>query len=273
MNRTPVMIIVDSNIMVKDRIRKILSDQEMIIHEALNRRELLNLMEEHKNNVDLIVTDIELDTDRDFDGISLIRVVKSRSDMIPVVVLTSESRKDVITQYLMAGSADYILKPFEDQYLKEKLLRHINIESLSEFTVLKFSLMNYLEHEIYKAKKGRYAFTLVKNSFVLQEDLGEDAANHDFYRYARDVYKTIKELFWESDLYIQHGYHSHLGFFPFCDHASSRILSKKIAEAYQTYQMTHPEMLDYTLVQRFSTYPSDGETPGELLAALETDRS
>jgi CheY-like chemotaxis protein len=267
------MIIVDSNIMVKDRIRKILSDQEMKIYEALNRRELLNLMEEHKNNVDLIVTDIELDTDRDFDGISLIRIVKSRSDMIPVVVLTSESKKDVITQYLLAGSADYILKPFEDQYLKEKLLRHINIESLSEFTVLKFSLMNYLEHEIYKARKGRYAFTLLKNTFV-HEPANQDApGEQDFYRHAREVYATMKALFWESDLYIQHGYHSHLGFFPFCDHASSRILSKKIAEAYQAYQMTQPEMLDYTLVQRFSTYPCDGETPRELLEALETDRS
>lgn len=267
MESLPVVVLVDSNSVVKERIRKILSDQDITIYEALSRQDLLGIMEQNKNQINLIVTDIEIDTERNFDGISLIQMVKNKSDTIPVVVVTSESRKDVITRYLREGTADYILKPFEDNYLKEKLLKHINVESLTEFTALKFSLKNYLEHEIYKAKKGRYSFTLLKISFQLNTSSID--TNNEFYKYAKAVYREIKSLFWDSDLYIQHGYHSHLGFFPFCTQENSKIISDKIIKKYEEFKLSDPEMQNYTINQTFSTYPIDGETPADLLEALE----
>lgn len=267
MESLPVVVLVDSNVVVKDRIRKILADQEVKIYEALNRRELLEILAENKYQVDLIVTDIEIDTDRSFDGLSLIKLVQSKSDAIPVMVLTSESKKEVITQYLRQGTADYVLKPFEDNYLKEKILKHISIESLTEFTVLKFSLKNYLEHEIYKAQKGNYSFSLLKISFQLSSQMAE--ASNEFYKHANAVYREIKSLFWDSDLYIQHGYHSHLGFFPFCNQENSKIISDKIIRKYEEYQLSDPEMQNYVIKQTYSTYPIDGETPVDLLAALE----
>ena len=138
MESAPVVVLVDPNRVVKERIRKILSDQDVTIYESLSKEDLLCVMKENENQINLIITDIEIDTERNFDAMSLIEMVKDRSDTIPVVVVTSDSRKDVITKYLREGAADYILKPFEDDYLKEKLLRHINVESLTEFTVLKF---------------------------------------------------------------------------------------------------------------------------------------
>jgi CheY-like chemotaxis protein len=267
MDSLPVVVLVDSNSVVKERIRKILSDQDITIYEASSRQDLLGIMEQNKNQINLIVTDIEIDTERSFDGISLIQMVKNKSDTIPVVVVTSESRKDVITRYLREGTADYILKPFEDNYLKEKLLKHINVESLTEFTVLKFSLKNYLEHEIYKAKKGNYSFTLLKISFQLNSQDAE--ASNEFYKHAKAVYREIKSLFWDSDLYIQHGYHSHLGFFPFCTEENSKIISDKIIRKYEEFKLTDPAMQNYVINQTYSTYPIDGETPADLLEALE----
>ncbi|WP_373483189.1 PleD family two-component system response regulator [Acetobacterium sp.] len=267
MDSLPVVVLVDSNSVVKERIRKILSDQDITIYEASSRQDLLGIMEQNKNQINLIVTDIEIDTDRNFDGISLIQMVKNKSDTIPVVVVTSESRKDIITRYLREGTADYILKPFEDNYLKEKLLKHINVESLTEFTVLKFSLKNYLEHEIYKAKKGNYSFTLLKISFQLNSQAAE--ASNEFYKHAKAVYREIKSLFWDSDLYIQHGYHSHLGFFPFCTEENSKVISDKIIRKYEEFKLADPAMQNYVINQTYSTYPIDGETPADLLEALE----
>ena len=267
MESLPVVVLVDSNSVVKERIRKILSDQDVTIYEASSRQDLIDIMEQNKNQINLIVTEIEIDMERSFDGISLIQMVKNKSDTIPVVVVTSESRKAVITRYLREGTADYILKPFEDNYLKEKLLRHINVESLTEFTILKFSLKNYLEHEIYKAKKGNYSFTLLKISFQLNTRASE--ASNEFYKHAKAVYREIKSLFWDSDLYIQHGYHSHLGFFPFYTQENSQIISDKIIRKYEEFKLNDPEMQNYDINQTYSTYPSDGETPAELLEALE----
>ncbi len=268
MESAPVVVLVDPNRIVKERIRKILSDQEVTIYESLSKEDLLCVMEENKNQINLIVTDIEIDTERNFDAMSLIKMVKHRSDTIPVVVVTSESRKDVITKYLREGAADYILKPFENDYLKAKLLRHINVESLTEFTVLKFSLKNYLEHEIYKAKKGRYNFTLLKVSFEFSGDATE--ISNEFHKHAKTVYQEIKSLFWDSDLYIQHGYQSHLGFFPFCSQENSKILCDKIIGQYDDLKLRNPHIQNYTIRQICSTYPIDGETPADLLEALET---
>jgi len=269
MQSLPVVVLVDSNMVVKDRIRKILADQDVTIYEALSRNELLDVLTENKYQVDLIVTDIEIDTDRSFDGLSLIKLVQSKSDTIPVMVLTSESKKEVITKYLRQGTADYVLKPFEDNYLKEKILKHISIESLTEFTVLKFSLKNYLNHEIYKAQKGGYNFTLLKISFSLNPGFAEIEAANEFYKHSKAVYREIKSLFWESDLYIQHGYHSHLGFFPFCNHQNSKVIADKIMAKYQEYQRQDPDMQRYEITQNYSTYPTDGETAADLLKALE----
>lgn len=267
MESLPVVVLVDPNRMVKERIRQILADQDVTIYETLSQHDLLNIMEENKNQVSLIVTDIEIDTQRNFDGISLIKMVKKRSDTVPVVVVTSESRKEVITKYLQEGTADYILKPFEDNYLKQKLLRHINVESLTEFTALKFSLKNYLEHEIYKAKKGRYSFSLLKISFEFNGASSE--ASNAFYKHAKTIFWEIKSLFWDSDLYIQHGYQSHLGFFPFCTQENSKIICDKIIGKYDDLKLQDPQIQNYAIKQASSTYPIDGETPADLLEVLE----
>ena len=269
MDNLPIVVLVDSNIVVKNRIRKILADQEITIYEAFNRQEVLNILDENNNKIDLIITDIEIDTDSSLDGISLIKLVKNKSDTIPVVVLTSTSKKEVITRYLEEGTAEYILRPFEDAYLKEKILKHINFETLTEFTVLKFSLKNFLESELYKAKKGGYNFTLLKISFKLKEEHASMQQNNEFYKHSNEVYQEIKSLFWDSDLYIQHGYHSHLGFFPFSNQQSSKVIGDKIIAKYEEFQQTDPEMQYYEMHQTYATYPTDGETALELLKALE----
>jgi len=268
MENLPVLVISDPNILVKHRIKSILADQEIKIYEASNRQEILKVLTENNNKVDLIITDIEIDVNDSFDGIGLIKLVKSKSDAIPVVILTSTSKKDVITKYLLEGTADYILKPFEDDFLKEKILKYINIESLTEFTVLKFSLKNFLEGEIYKAKKGGYNFSLIKCSFIMNSDDDQSQSKDGFYKYAKSIYTEIKSMFWESDLYIQHGYQSHLGFFPFCSQDNTQVIAHKIIEKFDQFKATDARMSNISVIQSFATYPSDGETTTELLNAL-----
>ena len=114
MLKVPVVVLVDPNTVIKKRIRNILSNQDIKIYEASNPQDVLKLLSENNNEINLFITDIEIDTNNAFDGISLIRLVKNRSNNIPVVVLTSISKKETITRCIMEGTSDYILKPFED---------------------------------------------------------------------------------------------------------------------------------------------------------------
>lgn len=268
MDNLPVVVVIDQNTVVKNRIRSILANQDINIYEAYNRHEILNILSENNYKVDLIITDIEIDTNTSFDGISLIKLVKTKRSSIPVVVLTSISKKDVITRCLLEGAADYILKPFEDEYLKEKLLKYINIENLTELTVLKFNLNNFLASEIHKAKKGNYNFSLLMVKFNSSSEDESNAPKCGFYNYAESIYKDIKTLFWESDLYIQHGFQSHLGFFPFCDQDNTKVIIQKISSRFEKFKLSEPDLNNYSITQVFATYPTDGDTSSALLQAL-----
>ena len=74
------------------------------------------------------------------------------------------------------------------------LLKYIDIENLTELTVLQFNLKNFLESEIYKAKKGKYDFSLVAIQFdSTTENKGENA-HYEFYNYSEKIYKEMKSL-------------------------------------------------------------------------------
>lgn len=268
MDNVPVVLLVDQNTMVKSRIRDILSNQKIKILEAYNQQGIQRLLSDYNYKIDLVVSEIEIDSGNDFNGISLIHLIKKVRSSIPVVILTSISKKSVITQCLLEGAADYILKPFEDEYLKEKLLKYINIESLTEQTVLKFNLKNYLESEIYKAKKGKYYFSLLMIQFDSCSGYNAASQKYSFYHFAEPVYKELKSLFWESDLYIQHGFQSHLGFFPFCDQNNTKIIIHKILDKFEEYKNAEPNMSNYSIHHAFATYPTDGKTASDLLHSL-----
>lgn len=267
MDNLSVVVLAGHNTLVNNRLKTIFAEQNIKIYEAYNRRELLRILYQN-NSINLILTEIEIDVKNGFDGINLIRVVKAKRSSIPVVVLTSICKKEVITKCLREGAADYILKPFKDEYLKERLLKYIDIEKLTESTVLHFNLKNFLESEIHKAKKGKYCFSLLKIQFDSVTEEESSIPNHCFYQYAESIYNEIKSLFWESDLYIQQGYQCHLGFFPFCDDRNRIFVIDKIESRFQKYKLMEPNMKDYSITYTFASYPTDGETASELLRNL-----
>jgi len=268
MENVPIVVLLDQNTMVKSRIRNNFSNQGVKIYEAYNRRELLRILSQNNNKVDLIVTEIEIDAKNSFSGIDLIQLVKTKRSSIPVVVLSSVGKKEVITRCLLEGAADYILKPFKDEYLKEKLLKYINIENLTESTVLQFNLKNFLDSEIYKAKKGNYCFSLLKIQFDSSADDESILPNYAFCRYAEFIYQEMKALFWDSDLYIRHGYQCHLGFFPFCNQRNTEVIIEKIKSGFERSKLIEPNLSDYFITHTFATFPTDGETTSELLSNL-----
>lgn len=268
MDNLPVVILLDHNTLVKSRIRNIFANQDVKIYEACNRMELLRILSVNHNMVDLIVTETEIDIKDGFDGIDLIKLVKARRNRIPVVVLSSVGKKDVITRYLMEGAAEYILKPFKDDYLKDKLLKYISITNLTESTVLQFNLKNYLDSEIYKAKKKNYCFSLLKIQFDSCAEEESELSKYGFFRYDEHIYQEMKTLFWESDIYIRLGHQCHLGFLPFCNRENAEVIIGKIQSGFESLKLAEPNINDYSITHAFVTYPADGETSSDLLSNL-----
>ena len=82
-----------------------------------------------ENAYDLILTDIQMP---DFSGLDIAEYVKSHDNVVksktPVVAFTANVMKDDLDRYLKLGISDYLLKPFKEIHLYNKLIKVLKIE-------------------------------------------------------------------------------------------------------------------------------------------------
>lgn len=89
------------------------------VYEGGNGQE--GLEQARDNWVDLILTDINMPI---MDGISFIRALKSDEMLksIPVIVISTEGRDDVVQTALELGASHYITKPFRPEEIGRDVL-------------------------------------------------------------------------------------------------------------------------------------------------------
>jgi CheY-like chemotaxis protein len=268
MKDLPVVVFAGYNSVIKNRILLLLSEQEIEFYEAKSSYELQRILAGKNYRVDLLISDLEIDSHNEFSTVSLIKQMKMNGGShIPIIVLSAESKKNIVEICLQTGATEYVLKPFKDEYLKDKVLKYINFENLNRSTLLNFNLNDFLSGEIYKAKKGDYSFTLLSMKFFA--DIDEDMDYAIFLRHSDLIYQSIRELFWEADLYIQYGFQSHFGFFPFCTSSTRNVVSKKIHACFENLKKAEPALSYCSYTQSFASYPLDGNTVAELLTKLK----
>ena len=115
------VLIVDDSATMRALIRKVLVISGFDIgeyYEGANGHEALGILEH--NWVDIILSDIHMPG---MDGAALVEALKDHKlwRNIPVVLITTESRPEVITPFLNLGVQDYIQKPFRPETIRNKL--------------------------------------------------------------------------------------------------------------------------------------------------------
>ncbi len=82
-----------------------------------------------ENTYDIILTDIQMP---EFSGLDIAAYVKSHENLLksrtPVVAFTANVMKDDLDRYLKLGISDYLLKPFKEIHLYNKLIKVLKID-------------------------------------------------------------------------------------------------------------------------------------------------
>jgi DNA-binding response OmpR family regulator len=73
-----------------------------------------------EGSVDLILLDVTMPV---LDGPGMLARMRDAKDKTPVIMLTSESKRSVVTSALKLGIDDYILKPFKPEDLRAKMIK------------------------------------------------------------------------------------------------------------------------------------------------------
>jgi two-component system chemotaxis response regulator CheY len=115
------VLIVDDSATMRALIRKVLVISGFDVGEYFevgNGLEALEVLEH--NWVDIILSDLHMP---EMDGAGLVQELKKHEMWrhIPVVLITTEARPEVINPFLNLGVQDYIQKPFRPETIREKL--------------------------------------------------------------------------------------------------------------------------------------------------------
>ena len=113
-------LVVDDSRAVRRFVGATLSDLGWTVQEAASAPEALAYLESQERSPALMTLDWNMP---EVSGMDLLRDIRSQARFRRCVILmiTSETRAEQVAQALLAGADDYVMKPFTEDVLKEKL--------------------------------------------------------------------------------------------------------------------------------------------------------
>lgn len=93
------------------------------ILEAADGEQALNLLIQHNtsgNQIELVISDWNMPKMTGLEFLKQVRASQEWSNL-PFILLTSESERDQVTEAILAGVSQYVVKPFAAKAFEEKL--------------------------------------------------------------------------------------------------------------------------------------------------------
>ncbi|MBF4691857.1 response regulator [Fusibacter ferrireducens] len=164
------ILVVDINTTTSYRIRKLLDNSNIEIITATTSMETINRISSVDRKIDLVIIDVQLGPEDGFELISHIREIR---DDIVICIVTSQNTRRSFVKGIKVGALDYILKPFEDEYLKQKLIFHIDAIELAKS--IPDRSPKTIDQAIYNAVKKaiREGYELMIGLFILYHTSNE----------------------------------------------------------------------------------------------------
>ena len=115
-------LIVDDSRMVRSMVTNMLQEQGISVLQAENGKKGYELLESNINNIDMVITDLEMPVMKGDEFCYKIRKELGLKDL-PVIFLTAIPDRSVLINLFNAGANDYLVKPF----VKEELIARLKV--------------------------------------------------------------------------------------------------------------------------------------------------
>lgn len=267
------MVIIDIIIyekfnMILKRMTDILGESNAVIHKAATITEFQRILKETTDKARLIIADIDGEMD---DGLPFLHGLIAEAGTNPIIILTSNTRKNFIIKAVLEGATDFVLKPFDNKAFYNKICAYLSSDfssfkkSPNGIELITFNLSRYLSGELKKSRKGNYAVSLMFSSYMISEHDKKVYENSLIEKY---IYDNIREIFWDTDIFIRFGSRYYMGVFPFCDVGNTKIIDNKIHESFNNIKVAHPKLNGCNIHNTFVTFPIDADEPQALFDVL-----
>jgi two-component system, chemotaxis family, chemotaxis protein CheY len=119
------VLIVDDMKTIRMKLKQVCKDLGIqVVYEAMDGVQALEMLQ--GVSVDLVLSDWNMPN---MTGIELVGKIRENPKLsqVPVIFITSENEKGAILKSLMSGVTDYIVKPFPDAIVKQKICMALKI--------------------------------------------------------------------------------------------------------------------------------------------------
>ena len=120
----PRILTIDDSSTIRTIITKQMTDLGFEVDQAEDGIEGLAKLEEVE--VDLILLDVTMPN---MDGPTMLAKLRETGNKTPVIMLTSESKRTIVSGAVKLGIEDYILKPFKPEELRGKVLKALRMDA------------------------------------------------------------------------------------------------------------------------------------------------
>lgn len=115
-----VLLVDDSGVMRKIILRSLNAIGVTEVTEAGDGDEAWEIFQ--RGEFDLVLTDWNMPN---MSGLEFLKLIRGSGATLPVVLVTTESEKERVVEAIQAGVTDYLTKPFDNDVLRDKILKHL----------------------------------------------------------------------------------------------------------------------------------------------------
>lgn len=195
------LLIIEDEKQIADPLKKALEKRAFAVDTAEDG--LAGFKIASVNNYDCIILDLNLP---EMDGIEVAQKLRDDKNTTPILMLTARARQKDVIDGFVAGTDDYLTKPFDFQELVHRINALIKRNSLNKSTTLKVA---DLEIDIDSLKVTKAGIEVILNSkeygileylirnkgkMVSQEELIEHVWNENLDMFSQTVRTNIKTL-------------------------------------------------------------------------------
>ena len=261
------IIIFDDVSLMRHRVSSLFQGYDFQVFEAAYEIEIFNILSDDKIDISLVLLDLDNDVNY---GFEVIAKIKEKKPALPIIIITANNKRLTFLRSIAEGANDYILKPFEDEDLLNKVLPLLkkSQQVSTQPTQFVFDIRNYLNLELKKAMKGHYEITLLMCTFFDIKNEMNTTLETKYTKLVDSFYNVVKKGLWGTDVFEKYGAQTFIGLFPYCSSIHSERLSSKLELCFQDLLSEKNPTSSLRIAVSTITYPDDKSKSKDLLQTL-----
>ena len=156
------ILVVEDDAAIREGVRILLEGEGYIVQEAEDGYQCLKKV---SDDIDLVILDIMMPK---IDGITVLKEIRTKGNLIPVLLLIAKSEVDDKVEGLDAGANDYLAKPFHSKELLARIRAMTRVQTGQTSSILKMGNVT-LNRAAFELSTSKGSFRLANKEFQMIE--------------------------------------------------------------------------------------------------------